>query len=106
MKSEDIEDSGEEKKAKKTVAKENEDTETEGAPSEGEGVTVPEEFQSQAHELVKGATKPHLNHLRDKINKREDEIRADEDAAKEKKGGKGKGLSFSSEGMPSSANDY
>lgn len=77
-----------------------------GESDSSEGVTVPEEFQSQAHALVSGATKPHLSHLRDKINKREDEISAQEAEAKSKeKGGKGK-MMFSSSDMPGPDNNY
>lgn len=53
----------------------------------GEGIDVPEEFQQAAHKLVSKASKPHLNHLRNKINSREDELR-DEEMSKKGKDGK------------------
>lgn len=77
-----------------------------GESDSSEGVTVPEEFQQKAHELVSSADKHHISHLRDKINAREDELRKKEDEAKSKtKGGKGK-MMFSSEGMPGPDNNY
>jgi len=70
----------------------NDRTKIEGDPDEGkqeysgsdEGVDVPEEFQAQAHNLVKNATKSHLAHLRMKMDKREDEIRTQEHKKKAK----------------------
>ena len=56
-------------------------------PLDNDGVTVPEEFQKQAHALVHKAPKAHLSHLRDRINIREDELRQEEMAKKPK--GKG-----------------
>lgn len=101
---------------KKTIDKENEgdskhpkteDVQDAGEDEDGsEGVTVPEEFQQQVHALVKDAEKPHLNHLRDRIGEREDEIRDKEMKAKSKEGSKGKGLNFSSADMPSPESNY
>lgn len=52
-----------------------------------EGVTVPEEFQQATHELLsKAKDKHHLNHVRDRVYQKEDEMRKEET-----KGSKGKG---------------
>lgn len=66
-----------------------------------QGVTVSEEFQKKAHELMHKATKHEVKHLHDKAYAREDELRQEED---KKKSPKGKVKEFSSEAMPSS--DY
>ena len=63
------------------------------------GVDVPEEFQKQVHALTSKATKAHLGHMRNKINEREDEMRAEEMASK---GNKGK---MSMDDAPSSIGD-
>ena len=61
------------------------------------GVTVPEEFQKKVHDLVKGATKHHLNHMSDRISARHDELRQEG----MKKSGKGSSPSeYSTDGMP------
>ena len=65
--------------------------------AEKEGVLVPEEFQQKAHALIKDAKKPHLSHLRDRINQREDEIR---DTEMKQKKIKSPGA-FSTSDMPS-----
>lgn len=65
--------------------------------TEADGVTVPEEFQRQAHALVHKAPKSHLNHLRDRISMREEEMR-DADM-------KNKKSEFSTEGGPASLAD-
>jgi hypothetical protein len=68
----------------------------EGSKVDTEGVTVPEEFQAKVHELTHKATKPHLDHMRSKINEREDAMKKEE--AMKQKGKKVK--DFSSEDMP------
>lgn len=65
-------------------------------PTPTEGVVVPEEFQQKTHELLKGATKEHLAHVRDRVYAREDELRNSE---MKKKGGKK--IDFSTADMPS-----
>ena len=65
------------------------------------GVTIPEEFQQATHKLVQSASNKHqLNHVRDKVNSRSDEMQQEEMAKSSKKGGP-KVKSFNSEMMPS-----
>ena len=77
-------------------------------PSDGnssEGVVIPEEFQQQVHGMLKSATtKHHLNHIRDRVYAKEDEMRK-ADEAKKSKGGKGKNIPemMSTDGMPASS---
>lgn len=73
------------------------DTDSTGAPANG--VDVPEAFQIAVHKLTKGATKPHISHMRSKINQREDTMRNEENA---KKGKNGK---MSMDDAPSSVGD-
>lgn len=45
------------------------------------GITIPEEFQQQVHGLLKSATtKYHLNHIRDRVYAKEDELRKADEA--------------------------
>lgn len=67
--------------AKKTIDKENEDTETpssEDVENAGEGVDVSEEYQKKVHELTHKANKHELKHLHSKAYDREDELRREE----------------------------
>jgi hypothetical protein len=67
-----------------------------------EGVVIPEEFQQAVHGVLKKATtKHHLNHIRDRVYAKEDEMRKSEEAKKSKNGSKGKVENFSAE-MPGS----
>jgi hypothetical protein len=68
-----------------------------------EGVVIPEEFQQKVHGLLKGANKHHLNHVRDRVYAREDELRKEAEAKTSKnKGAKSKYPEvMSTEGMPS-----
>lgn len=68
----------------------------------GEGVTVPEEFQSKAHSLVCDADHPCLDHLSSKISSRKSELYENERKAKKK--GKGdEDDMMSEEGMPATS---
>jgi len=65
-----------------------------------EGVVIPEEFQQQVHELIsKAKDKHHLNHIRDRVYAKEDELRKEE--SKKDKGSKGKGPTGTMEVEPS-----
>lgn len=67
--------------------------------SSSEEVPVSEAFQKHAHKMIKKANKHHIQHIRSKLNEREDEMRKEE-MAKEKKG-KGKiPDEFSTEAAP------
>jgi len=72
-------------------------------PSKDSGVTVSEDFQQKAHQLLHKATKHEVSHARSKMNDRDDEIRKEEmaDENKGKKGGKGnQPEEFSTESAP------
>ncbi len=63
-----------------------------------EGVVIPEEFQQAVHGVLKKATtKHHLNHIRDRVYAKEDEMRKAEEAKKSKGGSKGKVENFSAD---------
>lgn len=63
------------------------------------GVVIPEEFQQAVHGVLKQATtKHHLNHIRDRVYAKEDEMRKSEEAKKTSKGdSKGKVENFSTD---------
>ena len=63
------------------------------------GVVIPEEFQQAVHGVLKQATtKHHLNHIRDRVYAKEDEMRKSEEAKKSAKGdSKGKVEHFSTD---------
>jgi hypothetical protein len=67
------------------------------------GVVIPEEFQQAVHGVLKKATtKHHLNHIRDRVYAKEDEMRKAEESKKSAKGGsKDKVENFSAD-MPGS----
>ena len=67
-----------------------------------EGVTVSEDFQNKAHQLLHKATKHEVNHIHDRARMREEELRAEEAAAEKKgKGKKGKDdVTFSTDSAP------
>lgn len=75
----DKEDIKDEKEPKTT-----DDTKQESSRESDDGITVSEEYQKKAHEVTHKATKHHLNHLRGKMNEREDEIRKEEESKKPK----------------------
>jgi len=63
-----------------------------------EGVVIPEEFQQAVHGVLKKATtKHHLNHIRDRVYAKEDEMRKAEEAKKTKGSKKGEGVNFSTD---------
>jgi hypothetical protein len=62
------------------------------------GVVIPEEFQQAVHGVLKKATtKHHLNHIRDRVYAKEDEMRKAEEAKKSKGSKKGEGVNFSTD---------
>ena len=65
------------------------------------GVIIPEEFQQKVHALVHKAPKEHLDHIRNRVYAREDDIRKEEEAKRPKKD-KGSDMNFSVEDMPQS----
>lgn len=71
----DPEQKGNKAKSKAKVDKGNEAGEDSGEDS---GVTVSEEFQKKAHDLISGATKHEVKHVHDKAYSREDELRKQE----------------------------
>ena len=65
-------------KAEEKVPKKVEGASAEKDSGEGVegGVTVPEEFQKDTHALMqKATTKHHLNHIRDRVNEKDNEMR-------------------------------
>lgn len=89
------------KEEQKVAHKAQEKNETPESPAgEDEGVTVSEEFQKRAHELVSGATKHEMKHLHDKAYAREDEMRKEEEMKNKKANGD---KEFSSSDMPETA---
>jgi hypothetical protein len=92
-------------KEQETPASEQQSEQQAGGEGEGEDQQmIPEEYQQQAHKLIHGAPKHHLDHLRSRINAREDEIRKAEDEERmkkaSKKGGKAVPSEYSTAGMP------
>lgn len=76
-------------------------SESVGQEESQDGVTVPEEFQQQTHQLVHKANKHQLAHVRDRVYAREDELRNEEAKSSGKEGSKSKGPEImSSSDMP------
>ena len=65
------------------------------------GVVIPEEFQQAVHGVLKQATtKHHLNHIRDRVYAKEDEMRKEEQAAQEKGKKPNAKIQFTTDGGP------
>jgi hypothetical protein len=72
------------------------------------GVVIPEEFQKQVHAMVHKAPKEHLQHIRDRVNAREELLRQEEMQKQNQQQSKGKKttgvkMNFSTEGSPIAA---
>jgi hypothetical protein len=67
------------------------------------GVVIPEEFQSQVHQVLqKATTKHHLSHMADRVHAKQDEMRKKEMEAERSKQKKGKVDEYTDVAMPSS----
>jgi hypothetical protein len=77
------------------------DVKEEASTQSSEGVSVPEDFQKEVHGVMQKATsKHHIEHVRSKVNERDDELR--NEAMKKQKGKKSDTENFSMVGAPSS----